>query len=152
MGSTHELLSHRQWEGIPLAELVKRQLAPYTTGSNIEIAGPEVMLSADAGQTMAMALHELATNAAKYGALSIETGRVAISWVANPAVNPTEVDLTWRESGGPAVKPPTRSGFGSMLLERVLAYEADGKVDLSFPKSGVEFNFKLTLSDKVRLS
>ena len=80
MGSTHELLSHRRWLGIPLAELVQRELAPYTTGANTEIGGPEVMLSAEAGQTMGMVLHELVTNAAKYGALSAPSGRVSIRW------------------------------------------------------------------------
>jgi two-component sensor histidine kinase len=80
MGSTHELLSHRRWLGIPLAELVEQQLAPYTTVSNTNVDGPEVLLSAEAGQTMAMTLHELATNAAKYGALSTPRGRVSVRW------------------------------------------------------------------------
>jgi len=156
LAAAHDLLTDTNWEGTTLHHVIKTAVAPFTVRegrtAHIDIGGPTVWLNSNTAITLALAFHELVTNAAKYGALSIETGRVAISWVANPAVNPTEVDLTWRESGGPAVKPPTRSGFGSMLLERVLAYEADGKVDLSFPKSGVEFNFKLTLSDKVRLS
>ena len=97
MGSTHELLSHRRWLGIPLAELVQRELAPYTTGANTEIGGPEVMLSAEAGQTMGMVLHELVTNAAKYGALSAPSGRVSIRWrlplTAAPAIG-------WSSNGG----------------------------------------------------
>jgi len=156
LAAAHDLLTDTNWEGTTLHHVIKTAVAPFTVRegrtAHIDIAGPTVWLNSNTAITLALAFHELVTNAAKYGALSIETGRVAISWVANPAVNPTEVDLTWRESGGPAVKPPTRSGFGSMLLERVLAYEADGKVELSFPKSGVEFNFKLTLSNKVRLS
>ena len=74
MASTHELLSHRRWLGIPLVELVERELAPYATGSNTEFSGPEVMLSAEAGQTIGMVLHELVTNAAKHGALSVSSG------------------------------------------------------------------------------
>jgi two-component sensor histidine kinase len=70
LGLTHEILSHRGWLGIPLAELVQREVAPYATGANAEIGGPEVMLSAQAGQMMGMVLHELVTNAAKYSALS----------------------------------------------------------------------------------
>ena len=104
MGSTHELLSHRRWLGIPLAELVERELAPYATGANTEIGGPEVMLSAEAGQTMGMVLHELATNAAKYGALSIPSGRVSIRW--RRPLNGSARDrlvFTWLESGGPLV-------------------------------------------------
>src|SRR5262245_8975312 len=80
MGSTHELLSHRRWLGIPLRELVQRELAPYATGSNAEIGGPEAMLRAEAGQTMGMVLHECVTNAAKYGALSASSGRVSSGW------------------------------------------------------------------------
>ena len=104
MGSTHELLSHRRWLGIPLAELVQRELAPYTTGSNTEIGGPEVMLSAEAGQTMGMVLHELVTNAAKYGALSAPSGRVSIRWrlPANGSASDRLV-FKWRETGGPLV-------------------------------------------------
>ena len=113
MGSTHELLSHRRWLGIPLAELVERELAPYATGSNTEIGGPEVMLSAEAGQTMAMVLHELVTNAAKHGALSVPSGRVSIRW--RLPLNGSASDrlvFTWRETGGPLVVPPSKSGYG----------------------------------------
>jgi PAS domain S-box-containing protein len=155
LAAAHDLLTDTNWEGTTLHHVIKTAVAPFTTRegitAHIDISGPTVWLNSNTAITLALAFHELVTNAAKYGALSIETGRVTISWVASPEVNPTEVDLSWRESGGPAVTPPARSGFGSMLLERVLAYEADGKVDLSFPKSGVEFNFKLPLSEKVRL-
>jgi len=156
LAAAHDLLTDTNWEGTTLHHVIKTAVAPFTVRegrtAHIDIAGPTVWLNSNTAITLALAFHELVTNAAKHGALSIETGRVAISWVANSATNPTEVDLTWRESGGPAVKPPSRTGFGTILLKRVLAYEADGKVDLSFPRSGVEFNFKLTLSDKVRLS
>src|SRR5262249_1676871 len=135
--------------------VIKIAVAPVTVRKSrtalIDIAGPSLWLNSNTAITLALVFHELVTNAAKYGALSIETGRVAISWVAKPAINPTEVDLTWRESGGPSVKPPSPTGFGSMLLERGLAFEADGKAGLYFPTSGVEFNFKLPLSDNVRL-
>ena len=104
MGSTHELLSHRRWLGIPLAELVQRELAPYATGSNAEIGGPEVMLSAEAGQTMGMVLHELVTNAAKYGALSAPSGRVSIRWRLPPNGSASDrLVFKWRETGGPLV-------------------------------------------------
>jgi len=155
LAAAHDLLTDTNWEGTTLHHVIKIAVAPFTVRKGrtalIDIAGPSLWLNSNTAITLALAFHELVTNAAKYGALSIETGRVAISWVAKPAINPTEVDLTWRESGGPSVKPPSRSGFGSMLLERVLAFEADGKADLSFPTSGVEFNFKLPLSDNVRL-
>src|SRR5262249_6883602 len=156
LAAAHDLLTDTNWEGTTLHHVMKTAVAPFAVregrSAHIDIAGPTVWLNSNTAITLALAFHELVTNAAKYGALSIETGRVEISWVANTAVNPTEADLTWRDSGRPAVQSATRQGSASMLLERVLAYEADGKVDLSFPKSGVEFNFKLTLSDKVRLS
>jgi PAS domain S-box-containing protein len=156
LAAAHDLLTDTNWEGTTLHHVIKTAVAPFTARegriAHIDIAGPTVWLNSNTAITLALAFHELVTNAAKYGALSTDTGRVTISWVANPVVNPTEVDLSWRESGGPAVQPPSRTGFGSMLLERVLAYEADGKVDLSFPTSGVEFNFKLPVSEKVRLT
>jgi two-component sensor histidine kinase len=80
MARTHELLSASRWHGISVAELVRRELAPFATNGNTEINGPDVILRAEAGQAMAMVLHELATNAAKYGALSTQNGRVSIHW------------------------------------------------------------------------
>jgi PAS domain S-box-containing protein len=156
LAAAHDLLTDTNWEGTTLHHVIQTAVAPFMVRegrtAHIDIAGPTVWLNSNTAITLALAFHELVTNAAKYGALSIESGRVTISWAATPAVKPTEVDLTWRERGGPAVKPPSRSGFGTMLLERVLAFESDGKAELSFPKSGVAFNFKLPLSNNVRLT
>jgi two-component sensor histidine kinase len=80
MATTHKLLSRRRWQGIPLAELVRYELAPYATTSNARIDGPDVVLRAEAGQALGMVLHELATNAAKFGAISTGTGRVSVRW------------------------------------------------------------------------
>jgi PAS domain S-box-containing protein len=155
LAAAHDLLTDTNWVGTTLHHVIKTAVAPFAMRegrtAHIDIAGPDVWLNSNTAITLALAFHELITNAAKYGALSIESGRVTISWVAKPAPNPTEIDLKWRESGGPAVKPPSRTGFGTMLLKRVLVYESEGKADLSFPTSGVEFNFKLPLSDNVRL-
>jgi two-component sensor histidine kinase len=100
---------------------------------------------------MSLAFHELTTNAAKYGALSSDKGSVAIVWTAEPASDPKEICLQWRESGGPSVAQPSRKGFGSTLLEKVLAYDVEGQTQLSFPSTGVEFSFHLPLSDKVKI-
>jgi two-component sensor histidine kinase len=99
-----------------------------------------------------MAFHELATNAAKYGALSVEGGLVEVSWSTDRALDPTAVEICWRESGGPPVAPPSRRGFGSRFIERSLAREFDGSVRLSFAPSGVVCVMRLPLSIKLRLA
>jgi PAS domain S-box-containing protein len=147
MGSTHELLSHRRWLGIPLAELVERELVPYTTGSNTEIGGPEVMLSAEAAQTIGMALHELATNAAKHGALSVPSGRVSIGWSLAP--NGTANDrlvLEWRETGGPLVVPPSKSSYGMHVVRELIPYELGGTVDHVLAPEGARCRIEIPLA------
>ena len=79
MAGTHELLSHGRWQGVPLAELLRGELAPYATAGNTRIDGPDVILNGEAAQALALVFHELATNAAKYGALSVKSGRVAVA-------------------------------------------------------------------------
>jgi PAS domain S-box-containing protein len=147
MGSTHELLSHRRWLGIPLAELVTRELAPYTTGSNTEIGGPDVMLSAEAAQSVAMVLHELVTNAAKYGALSTRDGGASVRWytLLNGDAD-ARLCIEWEEAGGPEVQPSDRSGYGMEVIRGLLPYEFDGKVDLAFTTEGVRCRFDIPLS------
>jgi PAS domain S-box-containing protein len=147
MGSTHELLSSRRWLGIPLAELVGRELAPYTTGSNTEIGGPEVMLSADAGQTMAMVLHELVTNAAKYGALSTPSGRVSIRWrlPRNGSGNDRLV-FTWQETGGPLVVPAHASSYGMHVVRELIPYELGGTVDHLLAPEGARCQMEIPLA------
>jgi PAS domain S-box-containing protein len=147
MGSTHELLSHRRWLGIPMVELVERELAPYTTGSNTEIGGPEVMLSAEAGQAMGMMLHELATNAAKHGALSTPSGRVSIRW--RLPLNGSARDrlvFTWRETGGPLVVPPCKSNYGMQVVRELVPYELGGTVDHVLAPEGVRCQMEIPLA------
>ena len=147
MALTHELLSHRRWLGIPLAELVERELAPYTTGSNAEIGGPEVMLNAEAGQTMATVLHELVTNAAKYGALSVASGRVSIRWRVplNGSAN-DKLALTWRETGGPLVVPPRKSSYGMQVVRELVPYELGGTVDHVLAPEGARCQLEIPLA------
>jgi two-component sensor histidine kinase/integral membrane sensor domain MASE1 len=144
MASAHELLSIRRWQGIPLAELLQRELAPYTTSNNTEIDGPEVMLSADVGPAMAMVVHELVTNAAKYGALSTQCGRVSVRWVhmLNGSAGQRFV-LEWQETGGPRVEAPKESGYGMSTIRELIPYEFGGTVDFSLPPDGVRCRFEI---------
>jgi PAS domain S-box-containing protein len=138
MARTHELLSASRWQGISVAELVRRELAPYATSGNTEINGPEVILRAEAGQVMAMVLHELATNAAKYGALCTPDGRVSIRWRQRPNGHPRSyLVLEWREAGGPSVVASECSGFGTRTIRDLIPYELGGTVDLSLATEGV---------------
>jgi two-component sensor histidine kinase len=117
MARTHKLLSVTQWHGISVRELVRRELAPYATGGNTEINGSEVILKVEAGQAMGMVLHELATNAAKYGALSAQNGRVSIRWEHRLNGHPRfPLVFEWREIGGPSVVTPKNSGFGTSTI------------------------------------
>jgi len=144
MARTHELLSATQWHGISVRELIRRELAPYATSSNTEIDGPDVILKVEAGQAMGMVLHELVTNAAKYGALTAQTGRVSIRWERR--VNGHlrfPLIFQWREIGGPAVVVPKNSGFGTSTIRELIPYEFGGKVDLAFASSGVQCHLEL---------
>ena len=144
MAITHELLSSRHWQGIPLAELLHRELAPYTTASNAHIDGPDVVLSAEAGQTLAMVFHELTTNAAKFGAISAKSGRVSVRWrLRRNGCAERWLSIRWMESGGPPVAQPTQSGFGTSMVRELVPYELGGTVELSYLPDGVRCNLTI---------
>lgn len=135
LSRAHDLLTRERWDGADLATVVAEVLAPYPR-DRFEIGGPPLKLSPRLVLAMSLALHELATNAAKYGALSVQTGRIAIAWTVRPGT-PDRVELRWRERGGPLVSPPKRRGFGSRLIEGVLAAELNGAVRLGFEPEGI---------------
>jgi PAS domain S-box-containing protein len=145
MAATHQLLSGQQWKGIQLADLIRRELAPYATGDNTEIDGPNIALKAEAAQAVSMVLHELATNAAKHGALSTPRGRVAVRWYRLQNGDADALRVEWQEAGGPAVKAPPRCGYGAEIIRGLLPYELDGKVDLAFAAEGVRCRFDVPL-------
>jgi two-component sensor histidine kinase len=116
-------------------------------GSNTEIGGPVVMLSAEAGQTMATVLHELATNAAKYGALSVPSGRVSIRW--RVPLNGSASDklvLTWWETGGPLVDPSRKSSYGMQVVRELVPYELGGTVDHVLAPEGARCQMEIPLA------
>ena len=138
MADAHDLLSRNRWQEVSLADLVRRELAPYATTGNTVVEGPYVGLPAAVTQAIAMVLHELATNAAKYGALSTPEGRVSVRWhrPSNGGV-PARLRLEWHESGGPAVTAPARPGYGTSVIRDYIAYELGGTVELEFRVDGV---------------
>jgi PAS domain S-box-containing protein len=137
MAIAHTLLSAAGWQSVSLGSLVRNEFAPYATGSNVTISGPDVLLHSAETQAMARVLHELATNAAKYGALSVPGGRVSVHWNVKPNGAATDLTLIWRELGGPPVASEVQSGYGTDLIRNLIPHELGGSVDLVFGADGV---------------
>jgi two-component sensor histidine kinase len=125
-----------------MAELVRRELAAYAGNNNTRIDGPEVMLGAEAGQAMGMVIHELTTNAAKYGALSTPSGRVSVRWYRK-LNGSAHLVLVWQETGGPRVEAPKKSGYGTGVIRDLIPYEFEGTVDVSFAPEGVRCRLEI---------
>ena len=139
MASSHDLLVRESWYGASLGELVRSQLAAYVERGQDQIAfeGPEVALKPEAAQNLGLALHELAINAKKFGALSVPDGRVSIRWGRNDGGEENAVEFNWLEQFGPKVKARRKRGFGSLVIERNLARSLDAEVNLEFEPDGV---------------
>jgi two-component sensor histidine kinase/CheY-like chemotaxis protein len=136
LAASHDLLVKSRWQGVDISDLIRVQLGHFSDllDTRIRLDGPALRLSVAAAQTFGMILHELATNAAKYGALSNDTGRVAIRWDANG-----EFTLGWTERGGPNVVPPARRGFGSTVVKAMAETNLDGDVELDFAPAGLRW-------------
>lgn len=149
LAQTHSRLAESNWSGVPLQTLLSDECAPYQRedGDNVRLSGPDVFLNARAALSLGLAIHELVTNAAKYGALSIKNGVVDLAW----SIKPEEqlLCLHWRESGGPPVAPPPRSGFGRLLLQRALASDLGGRVKTEFLPAGLRCTISLPLKEIV---
>jgi PAS domain S-box-containing protein len=144
MASTHELLSHRACRGMSLAELLRRELAPYATDDNTQIVGPPITLSAEAGHAVAMVLHELTTNAAKYGALSSREGRVLVRWQRPANGNAHEaLVIDWQETGSPSTAVPSKPGYGTSVIRDLVPYELGGSVDLVLAAEGLRCRLEI---------
>jgi len=143
MAATHTLLSESHWQSVGLDALVRSQLAPYASGANVTISGTNIMLSAAETQAVTRVLHELATNAAKYGALSIRGGRVSVHWDLKPNGAAANLTLLWRELGGPPVALDHPSSYGTNLICNLIPHELGGTVDLVFAKEGVNCRIEI---------
>ena len=144
MAVAHELLSQGNWLGVRLADLVRHQLAPYATDANTATSGPDIALNAAATEALGMVLHELVTNASKYGALSIPEGRVSVSWECRNSDDATfGLIILWRETCGPPVSAPCKSGYGISLICELIPHELGGTVDLAFSSEGVSCTIEI---------
>lgn len=140
LSQAHNLLTRDGWRGANLAELALTELRPYCDpgAERIDLQGPAVWLAPNTAVALGMALHELTTNAVKYGALSDPKGRILLDWsLAEQGAGDERLTLRWREVDGPPVVPPSRRGFGTRLIVGGLAHQLDGRVDLDFAPTGV---------------
>ena len=129
------MLTDRSWESAELRQIVEQALLPHAGADRFRIDGPEIHLTSRAAVAIAMGIHELATNAVKYGSLSSSEGIVAVEWALE---GPDRMlKLVWRESGGPKVSTPNRRGFGSLLIERSLAHDLAGEAEIKYAPEGV---------------
>ena len=140
LSAAHNLLTTQNWENAGLLETIKASIAA-TTGANVDrvrLQGPDTVVAPQTAVSLAMAIHELCTNAIKYGALSNETGTVDVRWsVRTIEDGPTELEIEWTEAGGPPVQRPSRRGFGTRLIERGLSAELRSEVELEFRPTGL---------------
>jgi two-component sensor histidine kinase len=144
IGRSLDLLIANYWHGARIDELVRSELTPFgVDGVQISVNGPPLTLNPDATRNIGLALHELATNASKYGALSVPEGKVAVHWELAICGRRRRFRITWRESGGPLVTEPTRRGFGRQVIEQVTTQALAGKVTHEFPPDGVRWTLDI---------
>ncbi|WP_176472992.1 sensor histidine kinase [Sphingomonas lenta] len=147
LGRAHDLLTQASWTAAPIDALVKGAVGDYGEDSGrIRVSGPGVRLNARAALAISMALHELATNAAKYGALSNEAGHIEISWRVDQSRTPAILEFVWQEAGGPPVSAPTRKGFGTRLIETSLTRDL-GRGRIEYLPAGVRWSVSANLAN-----
>jgi len=151
LAGSHDLLSNVDWEGASLVDLIRSQLRHYEDrfDEKIHIDGPDLFLRPEAAQNIGIALHELSTNAAKYGALSVPDGNVAISWALKTEKNIPRLQMTWHEKGGPSVEAPTRKGFGNVVMDRITGQALGGTSHAEFNADGVTWTLDVPAASVV---
>jgi PAS domain S-box-containing protein len=150
LARANDVLVAETWAGASLASVAAEMAGPHGGDERFTIAGPEVRLAPTLATAMALGLHELATNAAKYGALSTPPGRVELSWTVDGDGAERRLAMTWRERGGPPVGEPGPAGFGTRLIQRGLAHELKGEVRLTYAPDGLVFRLSAPLSESLR--
>ena len=152
LSRTHDLLARTSWEGASLRELLLQELDPFRSadGAPLTVEGPDFEIWPKTALALGLALHELATNAAKHGALSTVGGKVCVTWDISGPLEEGTLRLKWRESGGPPVKKAERRGFGLTVIERSLSLELDGRVELDFAPTGLVCEMEIPLRNAER--
>jgi two-component sensor histidine kinase len=140
MAQAHDLLTSRNWTGASVSDIVTRALQAFPPG-RVTVSGAGVDLSPRHALALSLVLHELGTNATKYGSLSNSEGRVSVRW----GVQDGRLQLFWEESGGPAVTPPTKTGFGSRMIEQLVVSELGGDLKLDYAPSGLRCQMTATV-------
>lgn len=148
---SHDLLVQQSWRGVSLEDLIHSQLGHYLAGSQgrVTLHGRDVIVKPEAAQSLGLALHEMCTNAVKYGALSSAEGEVSISWSVQSVEGGTVLDLRWRESGGPPVTAPRQAGFGTLVIERNLTKALGARVLLDYAADGFRCDIHIPASENL---
>jgi len=152
LAASHDVLVRNSWQGAPLADLMRQHLMPFLDiqSSRVEFTGPDLVVTAEATQAIGLAIHELATNAIKYGALSVPSGKVKISWAFDSeSFASRALLLKWVEQGGPRVVPPSRNGFGHLVIGEMMERSLNAKVALEFVACGLEWSVSIPATSLV---
>jgi PAS domain S-box-containing protein len=152
MAASHDLLVHQNWQGVDVASLLRAQVRPFAGEHHgrFELGGPAVVLKPEAAQSLGLAIHELATNAMKYGALSVPSGKVSIDWwTPSHDTAAARFKLTWAESGGPLVATPDRKGFGHTVFDRMIKQALNASVELHYRPNGLVWSLDAALDQVI---
>jgi two-component sensor histidine kinase len=149
LAASHDILVQESWFGASLHDLVKSHMGHHLDARQVMIDGPMVVLRPEAAQNLGLALHELATNAAKFGALSVASGEISITWRKVAEGGAEGVEVEWLERGGPEVMEPSRSGFGLLVIKRNLGRTLDTDVEVQFNPAGVQCHILIPPSQLV---
>lgn len=154
LSRAHEQLTRGEWGHASLAEVIGQALTPFcgVAGLRLAVSGPDVGLAPETAVAMHMTVHELAVNATKYGALSVEGGRLDVTWAVDRRETPGSLEFQWIERGGPPVAVPSARGFGSRLIEQGMAKELGGEAQILFDPEGVQFRLRAPLSTRMALA
>ena len=151
MARAHDILMQSAWEGASLSSIIEAVTAPFDSNRFL-LLGPNIWLAPNPAVRFSLAMHELATNASKHGALAKHGGQIKIEWMADTTSSPARLNLSWLEMGGPQVATPSKVGLGSTLVGNLLAPDADREARFDYWPSGLQFRVGLTLSDRIKLA